>query len=356
MNVWVRSVAFLPDESISSWLVRAALAQGCDPLTLTGAIWPRWRAWTFDIDRGVEASKLQLLAQASGISRTDFEMRCLRNDAEKIAGHTLLNTGTWPWILALGSRNRKRLAGMQYCPACLATDNQPYFKRTWRFAWHTVCAIHNIPLIDRCWSCDALVCPHMLVAENKHLAICFNCAADLRLIKSSPGSTISHDFQCRSDEVLSSLKGKFNDQVLPAHQWFELARFFVVLTRYAIRNEASGNLGLLATSNRMPVYGVPLELMSSVQRAALLEKVLPLMSCGLTDFQYAFKSAGVSINGLCAISSELPYAIRGVVEGLPYRNHNKHRRGAASTKPRSKHTVCLMWARLLRKMGLRVDE
>lgn len=33
---WALSVPLLPEESLSSWLVRAALRQGCDPLSLTG--------------------------------------------------------------------------------------------------------------------------------------------------------------------------------------------------------------------------------------------------------------------------------------------------------------------------------
>jgi hypothetical protein len=40
---WAIRVLLLPDESIASWLARIALTQGCDPLSFTGAIWPKWR-------------------------------------------------------------------------------------------------------------------------------------------------------------------------------------------------------------------------------------------------------------------------------------------------------------------------
>jgi len=361
MNAWVRSVPFLPEESFYSWLVRAALAQGCDPLAMAGSIWPRWRVWTLDVDRGVEADKLRSLTQASGIVSATFETRFLRGDAEKISGHALSDMGTWPWILALGSRNRKRLAGMQYCPLCFATG-EPYLKRPWRFTWHTVCADHGVILVDRCWSCDALVSPHRLVAQSTDLAECFSCRADLRLAIPLQGNILAYDFQCRSDAVLVSSQGTFNEQVWSVHHWFDLARFFAGLTRYALRNEKCGafvalrELGLLATPDRMPVYGVPLELMSPIQRVSLFEQVSLLMSFGLVDLLRAFKSADMSANSLYAISAELPRAFQAVINELPRRDHQPHRKGVMLMKPRSKRTVNIMWARLLRKMGMRPDE
>jgi len=361
MNTWVRSVPFLPGESLYSWVVRAALAQGCDPLVMTGSIWPRWRIWTLDFDRGIDADKLRLLVKASGIASRSFEECFLRRDAEKISGHTLTDAGTWPWILTLGSRNRKRFAGMQYCPICFATT-EPYLKRAWRFAWHTVCADHQVTLVDRCWSCSALVSPHRLVAECYNIAQCFNCAADLRLAKPLQGSMLAHDFQYRADVALALSQGKFDGQNWSTHHWFHLARFFVRLTRYALRNETGGaffalrELGLLTAPNHIPVYGVSLELMSPIQRVALFEQVSLLMSLQVADLARTFKSAGMSVNSLCAISAELPHPIHGLMNELSRRNHQVHRKGVALMKPKSKRTVNMMWARLLRKMGMRPDE
>lgn len=361
MNAWVRSVPFLPGESLYSWMVRAALAQGCDPLVMTGSIWPRWRIWTLDFDRGIDADKLRLLVKASGIASGSFEERFLREEAEKISGHTLPDAGTWPWILTLGSRNRKRSAGMQYCPVCFATA-EPYLKRAWRLAWHTVCADHQVILVDRCWSCNALVSPHRLVAGCNNIAKCFNCAADLRCAEPFHGSRLAHDFQCRSDAVLASSQGKFDGRDWSAHHWFNLARFFVGLTRYALRSETCGaflalrELGLLTTPHQMPVYSVSLELMSPGQRVALFEKVSQLMSMPSADLARAFKAAGMSVNSLCAISAELPHPIQGLFNELSRRDHHTHRKGVASMKPKSKRTVDVMWKRLLRKMGMRPDE
>lgn len=141
---WSIAVPLLESESISSWLTRAALAQGCDPLSLTGAIWPKWRVWTLDIDRGVPAERLGAIVSASGLRADAFEAVALRPDLERIAGAPLSNTQAWPWLLALGTRNRRRYCGQPFCPECLATDPIPYFRREWRFAWWVGCPVHRV--------------------------------------------------------------------------------------------------------------------------------------------------------------------------------------------------------------------
>lgn len=49
--IWTIPVDLQSDELLSSWLVRVALENGCDPLALTAALWPSRRAWSSDIDR-----------------------------------------------------------------------------------------------------------------------------------------------------------------------------------------------------------------------------------------------------------------------------------------------------------------
>ncbi|MGL6052732.1 MAG: TniQ family protein, partial [Aeromonas salmonicida] len=101
---WAVPVSLLPDELFSSWLTRAALAQGCDPLVLTGELWPRWRVWASDPDRGLSEERLSTLAGSSGIDVLKFEMATLRPIASAITSVSLDHLPIWPWVLALGSR------------------------------------------------------------------------------------------------------------------------------------------------------------------------------------------------------------------------------------------------------------
>ena len=78
MASWPINVALQEDESLSSWLSRAALENGCDPLVLTGNVWPKWRVWTTDIDRGMSEERLLTLEKASCINVQSFEAASLR--------------------------------------------------------------------------------------------------------------------------------------------------------------------------------------------------------------------------------------------------------------------------------------
>ncbi|WP_353961410.1 TniQ family protein [Rhodoferax lithotrophicus] len=66
---WAVVASTQPDEIISSWMVRTALMQGCDPMTLTFAVWPRWRIWTHDADRFANEDRLDRICVLSGIEK-----------------------------------------------------------------------------------------------------------------------------------------------------------------------------------------------------------------------------------------------------------------------------------------------
>lgn len=129
---WAIPVPLLPDELLSSWLVRAALAQGCDPLVLSGELWSKWRIWTRDADRGLNQERLLVLAKASGVNSAAFKAASVRCIVPAITTEPLDELAIWPWVLALGSRNRKRHGGLQYCPLCLREDTKPYYRLQWR--------------------------------------------------------------------------------------------------------------------------------------------------------------------------------------------------------------------------------
>ena len=86
---WAIRVPMLHDEIISSWLVRAALTQGCDPLVLTGDVWPKWRIWTQDADRFLDDERIEPLCAVSGITKETLRASTLYPVASQIAGGNL---------------------------------------------------------------------------------------------------------------------------------------------------------------------------------------------------------------------------------------------------------------------------
>lgn len=162
------------DEALSSWLIRISLESGCDPLSLTGLLWPKWRAWTVDIDKGLDQEYLDILVRKVGTSPdhfnpSTFKTLFLQNSAINLE----------PWILALGTRNRKHKSGWQYCPKCLESDPVAYFRLNWRYVLHVGCVKHNQRLLDQCPHCQKAIQPRLLEAPDQTLSCCALCKEKL---------------------------------------------------------------------------------------------------------------------------------------------------------------------------------
>ena len=85
-------------------------------------------------------------------------------------------------------RTRKQF-GLQYCPLCLAEDDEPYFRRKWRLAFIVSCERHSILLHDRCHHCGIAVNfhrgelgnPRKSVADS--ITVCHGCRSELQIIE-----------------------------------------------------------------------------------------------------------------------------------------------------------------------------
>lgn len=357
LKSWAIPAQLHPNESISSWLARTALLQGCDPLVLSGSIWPGVRVWTMDIDRGLNAEHLQALSLNSGIDIKHFEKAALRTDVEKIVGLDLPNTGSWPWVLALGARNRRRLGGLQFCPICLTEDVEPYFRKQWRFSWHTACAKHDLSLVDKCAVCEAPIAPHQLVAEDKKLNFCSRCRTDLRGVSALPADHCALAFQNFADQTLASGVGMYGQEVVTRSDWFAVARFYTKLVKATTYQKTSKlALALLALGididwKKISTTGLPLELLSTSERVELLGTLQKLMRLGVEPFFTALNEHKISYNSLASLHSPLPTPLSPLL-GLPSNrkrivSRTKQRNGLS---PSPEASVRKAWARLQRKI------
>lgn len=356
---WEVLVPLLPDELFSSWLVRAALVQGCDPLVLTGSIWPDWRAWMVDPDRGDYTNKLHPLSLLSGIGPEAFEAAMLHSVALTVQGSDVYRKPVWPWMLARGSRNRRKQAGLQYCPACLAGDKVPYYRLHWRFAWHTVCHLHQALLLDCCLHCGKPIEPHRLTASDGHIAKCASCKSDLSIGTGAEISANALSFQQTADQVVREKEGPYGSTILPANEWFAVSRYLLVLLRRALRGRPRGLWATLSNGLSVdmvtlatPATGLPFELLPVHERAALLTGVWSMLESGPQGFLIAAKSGSLTASSLNDKKLPIPSCIGGLLSELPDKCVTNHKRAEAgrSTAPSSKQSVMHMWARLQRKL------
>jgi len=353
---WAIRVPLLPDESIASWLARVALTQGCDPLSLTGSIWPKWRVWTIDIDRGIPSERLKILSEVSGESAHALAAAGLREVAETICSKQLNAKQVWPWILAIGSRNRRRCGGLQYCPACLASDGKPYFRRHWRLAWHTTCSIHGTALRDRCHACGAPLEPHRLSAEDTHLASCARCRADLRDAPIGSFPLEAAAFQKAADETIQWRGGSFGGLQLSAGEWFNTARFLTRVVRQAGGRRGARLADALCLvdgsiyGKASPASGLPLELLAVEERASLLGAIHVLIKKGPLELDRALRMSGLSLRSIHA-GLAVPNCIIDVFYPLPARRSRTiGRRAKRDSAPKPQRVVMAAWTRLQRKI------
>lgn len=356
---WAVRVPMLPDEIISSWLVRAALTQGCDPLVLTGDVWPKWRIWTQDADRFLDDERIEPLCEVSGIAKEILRDATLYPVASQIVSGNPPEKAMWPWILALGARNTRRHGGLQYCPSCFAEDAKPYYRRQWRFAWHTGCEKHGCSLLDRCHICSAPAEPHRLLAEDQTVAVCATCKADLRTASPTPCSAVALAFQGMADRVVLQGHGVFQDQAVDISTWFELASFFESLVRRATHsgtetlNAFLRLLGVKLPEGLPVIAGAGIELLRTHERQELLQSLHPLMMADQERFSLALKESGIARQTFCGKGETLPKLLLEITSSLLHKPRNHMSKPVRKLMgPRPRHEVMRMMARLQRKLEM----
>jgi len=174
----------LPDELLSSWLMRLAMAHGVKVQTFSSLTWPTKAVWNRDIDKSADREFISVLAHKSGTSLWEAHATTL-SAYEGYLFETLNRFGPTPWLLPVGIYHRVRQRfGQQFCPFCLREDREPYYRRRWRLAFMTSCERHSICLLDRCPDCRSPVNFHRNELSDSNVSFatsithCFNCSLD----------------------------------------------------------------------------------------------------------------------------------------------------------------------------------
>lgn len=143
----------LPGEVLSSWLLRLADGNGLDQNSFKHHF-PKVPGASADLDLlGDEAFLATISARSSVPLEQVAELSYARDEGSVF----VLDPAGYPdWIIPrdrLGIWPEKsRVPSQPFCPACLASDVTPYYRKVWRYAFHPICPDHGL-LADRCPSC-----------------------------------------------------------------------------------------------------------------------------------------------------------------------------------------------------------
>lgn len=199
-SLWPIRYKPLPEELLSSWLVRLAHGHGLKVQTFCNLIFGnRLQVWNRDIDRLGPDWLVNELSVRTGTPLEIAYATTLRSYEGQLYAK-FRASGALPWLQTLKMYHRTREGfGMQYCAACLAEDATPYFRKSWRVSFNTICVEHDCMLHDRCPQCGAAIMFHRLemgrgsASKAPSMAACHACGFNL---PESPIESIrSYDLQ-----------------------------------------------------------------------------------------------------------------------------------------------------------------
>jgi TniQ/Putative transposase of IS4/5 family (DUF4096) len=265
--VWPVHLKPKADELLSSWLARLSLAHGLHPASLCSILLSTVRSshhqngnglWHRDIDRNVSTQILSVLADKTGIGIGRLRDSTLSAFEGWI--YERLNTmGNAQWVMPTSSSpSSGKCYGLQYCPRCLLEDDEPYFRRSWRLAFITLCIKHGTQLLDRCEVCKEPINYRRSIYGSLHnpptgnLVWCSNCKTDLRHVtysKVMPPASVEIYFQ--NSLVRAAREGWVN---IPGSGPVYSHLYFIVLRKLMVLL-ASGSKGPLLRQHVSRKYG-----------------------------------------------------------------------------------------------------
>lgn len=210
-KVWPAHPKPLPDELLSSWIVRVAEANAIKLQTLSWMLFGNGLSpWNRDIDRNAPRWLIKALSQHTGCSYEDVFHTALVTYSGILYPHRQA-VGQLRWILPIRSYGmRHRAFGQQFCPECLAKDATPYFRKQWRVALFTYCPKHQVELHDACPACGAPVVIYRgdfgrELSDARPMYVCHTCGCDFREGARKPVFFPNEELHALFDSMLCSL-------------------------------------------------------------------------------------------------------------------------------------------------------
>lgn len=193
-------------------MVRLAYAHDLKLRTFARLLFPdQGEVWYRDVDRMAPDWLIEKIAAGTGLTVVKVLATTLRYYEGRLFRH-YREFGVLPWILPLKVSEWKHKGyGLQFCPACLAEDAVPYFRKRWRVAYYTWCPRHHAMLHDRCPNCGAAIAFHRRDLNSSSvdsvgsITQCWQCDFDLRLASVTPPSLYEHSSSSAFERALLRL-------------------------------------------------------------------------------------------------------------------------------------------------------
>lgn len=348
-----------PNESISSWLIRAALDCGTEPIIFTGFYWGKWRLWTLDLDRGFEPIAPQIYADITELSlnrQVDLANHSLYSILKLINGKQALLKGQAKWVLPRSSRNRSYRSGQPYCACCL--EEAPYLRNEWRLAWYFGCLKHHTLLETRCPHCGEPYQPHLLSADKRQLNYCHNCGECLSVVGKKLTEAETEALMLL-DCVFKTNLGYCFQQPVNAQAYFAILRYFINVIRRAAMVKLSHaiarfveQLGISQTALCQTKTALTFEMLLIEERKYLIVNAVKILQMPHERLIHAIKQSGITQKAFAfeTYPIELEIFFKHALKGKTVTRKTSLR----SSKNSSVLSLNRQWERLKRQLQIAV--
>lgn len=293
IKAWHFDTQLLPDEALSSWIIRAGLRHGIEPLALGRIVWGDWRVWTRDIDRWLPNQRLEELSQTLKIPRDGLYSVSLTPWVRQMSLTPLNPYQRWYWVTSLSHRNRSRQSSFAYCPLCLSQDEIPYMRKSWRYSWVTTCSEHKIRLIESCPHCSFSINLSKHTLLHKSFRHCASCHSDLSSVTAQSQAETDHwNFQLKLTSALYA--------GLPVAHDFEAMKFLIKLIRQSLilskqaRQSALKDFINIEPHERSPLCAISFPELSIEDRHELIRAAVKLQALEERSFVDLLVESGIT--------------------------------------------------------------
>ena len=185
MSCWPVHPQPFDDELFSSWILRAARANGQKVFSLLYLFEEKASNIHSNLDNAITPELVHHFATSLNTPFSRAYQTTLQSYEGYLFEATTKKVNRKTCILYAGIK-RKALQRfpLQFCSLCLATG-EPYFRKRWRVSFITVCSKHRCQLLDRCPKCGLPVNPmkhdvgYQAMHVRNELVHCYGCGFDL---------------------------------------------------------------------------------------------------------------------------------------------------------------------------------
>jgi hypothetical protein len=270
--------------------------------------------WNRDVDRSASQELADAVKSVTAASDRQF-LGATLNALEGMLSEQVVMEGNSRWIIPLSIYHRtRRKPGLMCCGPCLASDAEPYFRRSWRIAAITVCTKHRTNLIETCPNCYAPLMPHRTDVGHKAyaptdrlLVLCHACGFDLRHSEGVPAQPEVVNLTVQIERTVSAGYIAFGTN--PSLHSVAFLNGVRILIRAArrIANRKGSSESISSFEQASKIGQAEFEALPLTQRRVLMTELAEMLASGPNGIAPFLRQHRVIYSQVCTCQDETPY-------------------------------------------------